>query len=158
MAGHTPLDTQVLHILHTYTHFTHVHTHDMYYVIRKVSAWLDCCIIMIGNSTSCCQRTMVRSLDSNISTQPWVLISEKRGTFSHWWGPRIGSKHLNHVTSPSSCEKVWLVEFPIIILCNSNTYIHMYVYSQIHTHILHAHTHMYQSLMLGLKTLSLHPS
>ena len=35
--------------------------------------------------------------------------------FSHWWGPRIGSKHLNQVTSSSSCE-FWLVEFPNIII------------------------------------------
>ena len=26
--------------------------------------------------------------------------------FSHWWGPRIGSKRLNQVTSPSSCKNV----------------------------------------------------
>ena len=157
MAGHTPLDTQVLHILHTYTHFPYVHTHDMYYVIWKVSMWLDCCITMIGNSTS----QFVSQDDVKVT---WfkhfnpTLCPHQWGICSHWWGPRVGSKHLNHVTSPSSCEKVWLVEFPIIILCNSNTYIHIYVYSQVHTHILHAHTHMYQSLMLGLKTLSLHPS
>ena len=35
--------------------------------------------------------------------------------FSHWWGPRIGSKHLNQVASTSSCE-FWLVKFPIIII------------------------------------------
>ena len=34
--------------------------------------------------------------------------------FSHWWGPRIGSKHLYQVTLTSSCD-FWLVEFPIII-------------------------------------------
>ena len=36
--------------------------------------------------------------------------------FSHWWGPRIGLKHLNQVVSTLSCDSFWLVEFPIILI------------------------------------------
>ena len=62
--------------------------------IRKVSAWLGCCIVMIENSTSQnvtghCRGHFIQMFQRNVS---------------HWWGPRIGSKRLNQVTSTLTCD------------------------------------------------------
>ena len=48
--------------------------------IRKVSAWLGCCIIMISDSIiQKNHRTTSRSLDLGVSIQSWVLGCYKTG-------------------------------------------------------------------------------